>query len=228
MKHAIHLLFSSLMMIPLSALNAQSVSEKKAYFRLGAAMSQNDLKAYLGDRSYSPIYEIGYDFNGPTESTGFGVYASYLTGHGDPIEHYEGLRQVLFGWRFGVDMRFRTPVKGLTPFMGFSANFWDGQVRAGGVVTDKDNLNTKYEIPPRRWPESRPKIGVRFGIEYRINASWGVVVDSSASTWLSRNSAQLGTANIATGQRYYKGINPVSPSWINFAVQYRWNIAGLS
>jgi len=224
MKHVIHLLFSSLMLVPLSA---QSVAEKRAYFRLGAAMSQNDLKVYLGDRSYSPIYEIGYDFNGPTEETGLGVYVSYLTAHGDPIERYDGLRQVLFGWRFGVDMRFSTPIKGLTPFMGFSANFYDGQVRATGVVQDVDNINTKHEITPRRWPESRPKIGVRFGIEYRINESWGVVVDGSASTWLSRNSGVVGAANIATGQRYYKGINPVSPSWINLAVQYRWNVAGL-
>ena len=227
MKHATHLLFAGLALASLSALNAlnaQSVAEKRAYFRLGAAMSQNDLKAYLGDRAYSPIYEIGYDIKGPTDSTAFGVYASYITAHGDPIEQYKGLRQVLFGWRFGVDMRFRTPIKGLTPFVGFSANFFDGQVRAAGFVQNVDNFEQEFTITPRSWPESRPKIGARAGLEYRVTESWGAVIDFSGATWLSKNSAV--DPGFPTGARRYNGINPVSPNWVNFAVQYRWNVTG--
>jgi len=220
MKHVTFLLLLGAMLAPMSA---QSVAEKRLYFRLGAAMSQNDLKAYLGDRAFNPIYEIGYDFNGPTETTGIGVYASYLTAHGDPIERYDGLKQALFGWRFGADLRFRTPIKGFTPFVGFSANFYDGVINQGGRVQDLDNFENYWVIPPGNWPEGRAKIGIRVGAEYRITESWGVSIDGSLSNWYSRsNTAASGPT--FTGTRHYKGINPIAPSWINFAVQYRWNL----
>ena len=218
MKHLTHFLLSGLLLAPLGA---QSTADKRMYIRLGGAMSQNDLKAYLGDRAFNPIYEIGYDFNGPTETTGIGVYVSYLTAHGDPIEQYEGLRQALFGWRFGLDMRFRTPIKGLTPFVGLNVNYYDGIIIEGGRVASPDNVNTYYTITPGYWPESKAKIGMRVGAEYRITESWGVSIDGSVSTWLSKNITY--NPNWVTGQRHYKGINPVAPSWINFAVQYRFN-----
>jgi len=204
--------------------SAQSVADSRAYFRLGGAFSQSDLKAYLGDRAVNPVYEIGYDFNGPTETTGLGIYVSYLTAHGDPIEKYKGLAQALFGWRVGFDMRFRTPIKGLTPFAGFSANWYDGVRTAYGEVQDNQAMNTQYRLFPGNWPEGTAKMGFRFGAEYRINKNWGVSIDNSVSHWLSRINDGTPGQEAETGSRYYKGINPVAPCWLNIAVQYRWSV----
>ena len=224
MKHTTYLLLLSSLLGPLSVLSAQSVAEKRAYVRLGAAWSQNDLKAYLGDRAFSPIYEVGYDFNGPTETTGIGLYVSYLTAHGDNIERYGGLRQRLFGWRVGSDLRFRTPIKGFTPFVGFSVNWYDGQRAEGGTVPDIDNFQNVWVLGPGNWPEGKAKLGMRVGAEYRITESWGISIDASVSNWYSKTTSSPTHPSI-TGPRHYKGINPVAPSWINFAVQYRWSLS---
>ena len=234
MKHSVltYLLLASLTL----PVGAQSMAEKRAYIRLGAAWSQNDLKAYLGDRAFNPIYEVGYDFPGYTETTSFGVYVSYLTAHGDPIakyagpavnhpnlnlpDDYEGLKQSLFGWRVGVDLRFRTPINGFTPFVGVNLNYYDGMRHTHGYIQEYDNKNNYYELLPGSWPAGRAKFGMRVGAEYRITEHWGVSIDGSVSSWHSRTVPD----GSVTGQRHYKGINPVAPSWINFAVQYRWGI----
>jgi len=232
------------------ALGAQSVAENRAYLRLGGAYHMNDMKAFLGNRTFSPVYEFGYDFKGPTETTGFGLYVSYITGHGNPmsryrdIEWYEdgspvlddhddptytnnGMKQTLFGWRLGGDLRYRTPLRGLTLFMGFSANWWDGLRLEPGRVQHAENFNYSYyfTLPKGNWPEGKAKVGWRIGAEYRITDHWGVSWDTSVSSWLSRsgNTSQIGQDTL-TGTRAYKGINPVNPSWMNFAVQYRWSI----
>jgi len=235
MKHSICTLLLGALVAP--GLGAQSVAENRMYFRLGGAYHLNDMKAYLGDRAFSPIYEIGYDLKGWTEATGFDLYVSYVTGHGDPIKQYrdwtpgptdeyvylnDGLKQTLFGWRIGGDMRYRTPLSGLTLFAGFSANWWDGARQESGKVQNADNLLQYYTIAKGQWPEGQAKIGARLGAEYRITKSWGVSWDASVASWLSRNNAYAGQETL-TGSRAYKGINPVNPSWMNFAVQYRWN-----
>lgn len=249
MKHSTCFLLLGALLAP--GLSAQSVAENRAYFRLGGAYHMNDLKAYLGDRTFSPIYELGYDFKGPTETTGFGLYVSYITGHGDPNENYrdlktyfsqgadtnywelddngkpqylnDGLKQTLFGWRVGVDLRYRTPIENLTIFMGFSANWWDGAIVQKGRVQDVDDFEHWYPINVGNWPEGKAKIGWRIGAEYRITKNWGVCWDTSVSSWMSRNGSGAGQET-RTGTRAYKGINPVNPSWMNIAVQYRWNI----
>jgi hypothetical protein len=254
MKHTICTLL--LAALAASSLGAQSVAENRAYFRLGGAYHLNDMKAYLGDRTFSPVYEFGYDFKGPTETTGFGLYVSYITGHGDliakyrdvrtefdstgvdtnywdpdwddddlPVPHYlnDGLKQWLFGWRIGGDLRYRTPVQGLTLFMGFSANWWDGRRVTNGRAQDPDDYEHWYPLPAGNWPEGKAKIGWRFGAEYRINKNWGVCWDTSVSSWMSRNGSGPGQET-TTGTYSFKGVNPVNPSWMNFAVQYRWNI----
>lgn len=217
------------------SLCAQATAENRAYIRVGAAWNQNDLKAYLGDRAFSPIYEVGYDFAGFTETTAFSLYASYLTAHGDPIakykgpgtnpnlpEDYKGLEQSLFGWRAGVDLRFRTPIQGLTPFAGINLNWYDGTRHTIGYVQEWDNKLNYYELLPGSWPSGRQKFGMRIGVEYRFNDTWGMSIDGSVSHWYSKIVAEE-TPSV-TGQRHYKGINPVAPSWINFAVQYRWSM----
>jgi len=239
MKHSTCFLLLGALLAPGLApnLGAQSVAENRTYFRLGGAYHMNDMKFYLGNRTFSPIYEVGHDFKGPTETTGFGVYVSYVTGHGDPIKEYadwtpgpngehvylnEGMKQALFGWRLGADLRYRTPISNLTLFMGFNANWWDGMRLESGKVQRIDNFNEYYTIPKGPWPEGKAKVGWRIGAEYRITKNWGVCWDTSVSTWLQRNdTAGQGTL---TGTRAYKGINPVHPSWMNFAVQYRWSI----
>jgi hypothetical protein len=226
-------------------LGAQSVAENRMYFRLGGAYHLSNLKAYMGDRAYSPIYEIGYDFKGPTETTGYGLYVSYLTGHGDPITRYsdfwadrndypifddddnfqyrnDGLKQVLYGWRLGLDLRYRTPISGLTLFAGFNANWWDGERLNAGRVQDQDDLDHWFPIPQGSWPEGKAKVGIRMGAEYRITKHWGISWDTSLSSWLQRDGESYGQDNL-TGNKAYKGINPVQPSWMNFAIQYRWS-----
>jgi len=254
MKHSTCFLLLSGLLAP--SLSAQSVAEHRTYFRLGGAYHMNDMKAYLGDRAFSPIYELGHDFKGPTESTGFGVYVSYITGHGDSMSQYryfkdfkkfdgpnglvdpgqpgavrgvepdylnDGMKQILFGWRFGADLRYRTPISGLTAFIGFSANWWDGRVLEPGTVRQYNNRDLYYEIPYGPWPDGQAKAGWRIGAEYRITDHWGVTWDTSISSWLSRNNNGRGQETL-TGQYAYKGINPVNPSWMNFAVQYRWSL----
>jgi len=247
MKHSTCFLLLGALMAP--ALGAQSVAENRAYLRLGGAYHMNDMKAYLGDRTFSPVYEFGYDFKGPTESTGFGLYVSYITGHGDPMSKYKyfveyddedeysgrpipnylnnGMKQMLFGWRLGGDLRYRTPLKGLTLFMGFSANWWDGQRREPGTVQDIDDYENFYVLEAgskSRWPEGKAKVGWRIGAEYRITKNWGVCWDTSVSSWMSRDDSLGQGQQTLTSDRAYKGINPVNPSWMNFSVQYRWSM----
>jgi hypothetical protein len=223
------------------------VAENRAYFRLGGAYHLNDLKMYMGERTYSPVYEIGYDFKGPTESTGIGLYVSYFTGHGDPITQYrdfvvdprsdypifddndnfqyknDGLKQTLFGWRLGADLRYKSPLKGLTLFAGFNVNWWDGERFSDGRVRDIDDLDHYWPIPTGPWPEGKAKMGLRFGAEYRITKHWGISWDTSVASWMSRDGESQGHDTL-TYNRAYKGINPVNPSWMNFAVQYRWSM----
>jgi len=229
MKYTTCFMLLGVLLVPLEA---QSTAENRTYFRVGGAYSQNDLKAYLGDRAFNPIYEIGYDFNGPTETTGLGIYFSYLAAHGNHIERYKdpgdkdskGLKQALFGWRFGIDMRFRTPIKGLTPFGGFNVNWYDGIRTDGGAVPSADDYRLHFKIPAGKWPEGQAKLGVRWGVEYRITEQWGVSIDNSISHWLSKSNAtgDPGQASM-TGNRHYKGVNPVAPTWLSLSVQYRWN-----
>ena len=219
MKHVIYISLLGALIMPLSA---QAIAEKRAYARLGAAWSQNDLAAFLGDRAFNPIYEVGLDIPGYNEIIGLGVYCSYLAAHGDPIDKYEGLKQAIWGWRGGADIRFRTPIKGLTPFAGFNLNWWDGQRIVGGRVQNTSNFEEWFDLPKGTYPDGKVKYGMRVGVEYRINESWGVSIDGSMSAWRSRNNSSINPS--PTGQRHYKGVNPVSPSWINFAVQYRWDL----
>jgi hypothetical protein len=236
-------------------LGAQTTSENRAYFRVGGTYNQNDLKAYLGDRQGSPIYEIGYDFNGPTEHTGLGVYFSYLAATGDLMEQYryytrvdsdnqpiylnDGMKQNLFVWRLGFDMRFRTPIKGFTPYGGFNVNWYDGFRTVRGTVENYEDWRTPgnpyvtvpsdavalYQLPAGNYPEGQAKLGIRFGAEYRINKNWGVSIDQSVSHWMSRSNATNNSFQTSlTGNRYYKGVNPVAPTWVSFSVQYRWSI----
>jgi len=221
MKHTTCIFLLSALLLPAKA---QSVAENRAYLRVGAAGSQNDLKAYLGDRAFNPIYEVGYNFHGPTETTGLAVYGSYLAAHGNPIVKYGGLKQALFSYRLGVDLHFRTPIKGFAPFAGFNVNWFDGLITQSGLVQDNQNKNNQFLILAGAWPEGQAKLGFRFGAEYRITKNWGVSIDNSITHWLSKsNDGNSGQASL-TGARYYKGINPVAPTWLNIAVQYRWKI----
>jgi len=233
MKHLTRFMLLSLLAAPLCA---QSVSENRAYLRLGLANSQANLRAYLGGRAYSPIYEIGYDFKGPTEDVGFGLYASYLTAHGDPIKAHayysgfdgdgkpiyenDGLQQVLFAWRFGIDMRFRTPIQNLTGYAGASGTFFDGLRQTRATVQDYDYPDDPFMLDKGGYPEGKMKLGLRVGLEYRITKEWGVSLEGSLSSWLNR-----GTDNPLTDY-FYKpvdGINPVKPAWISVSAQYRFN-----
>ena len=213
-----------LLCLALAPLHGQSVAENRTYLRVGGAYSQNDLKAYLGDRTFNPIYEVGFDLRGPTEATGLALYGSYLAAHGNQIDKYHGLKQALFSYRLGIDMHFRTPIKGLTPFGGLNVNWFDGIRTHSGWVQDNTNMNNRFDLVPGPWPEGKAKLGFRFGAEYRITEHWGVSIDNSVTHWLSKSNDGTPAQTSLTGSRYYKGINPVAPTWLNIAVQYRWNM----
>ncbi len=204
------------------ALQAQTVADFPAYFRASAVKPMSDLRAYLGGQDLVYAYELGYDFHGPDAWAGLGIYVTYLVANGSPISTYQGLTQSVYGWRVGGDVRFHTPIKGLTPFIGFSVTAYDGKVNRGGVVPNYDTPSQPYVVPAAPYPEGKGKFGGRVGVEYRINKEWGVALDYSFSEW--RSDFQLGGYTPVTGQRVVNGLNPVNPSWIALSAQYRFSI----
>jgi hypothetical protein len=192
------------------------------YVRIGAANSQANLRAYLGGRAFNPIYEMGYDFSGLTEYTGLNLYLSYLAAHGDPIEKYGGLKQALFGWRAGIDMRFKTPCGNLNVYAGMNLNWWDGIRVTPGSIPNYDNPRSPFPIRAGEWPEGQAKFGMRLGVEYRFNEKWGVSLDGNTGAWLSMST--INGVQPISGQRNVRGVNPVAPTWIALSAQYRYNL----
>ncbi len=204
------------------ALQGQSTADHPVYVRLSAVMPMGDLKAYLGDKTLVHAFEVGHDFKGPDDWAGLGLYATYLVANGSPITKYQGLKQSLYGWRVGGDVRFKTPVAGLTPFLGVSITAYDGKIDKGGVVPNYDTPSQPFQVPAGPYPEGKGKFGGRLGVEYRINKEWGLALDYSFSEW--RSDFRLGTYTPITGHRVVNGLNPVNPSWIALSAQYRWSV----
>lgn len=208
----------------LPAVQAQSAAEKPAYVRLTAVRPMGDLYAYLGQKPLATAFEFGYDFSGPDDLAGLGVYVTRLQASGQAMDKYQGLTQTLNAWRLGGDVRFKTPVQGLTPYLGLSLSFYEGKRTTGGVVPNFDTPATPWIVAPGDYPEkNKAKFGGRLGVEYRFNAAWGMSVDYNFSEWKSEY--RLGTFTPITGHRHTDGINPINPSWIGVSAQYRWSFS---
>ena len=203
-------------------LQAQAVAERPAYARVSAVLPSGDLKAYLGDKPLAYSFEVGYDIQGPDEHAALGLYSSYLIANGKAIGKYGGLRQSLYGWRVGADVRFKTPIQGLTPFLGLSMTAYNGVRDEGGLVPNYDVPSKPFQVGTGRYPERKGKFGARVGLEYRLNEAWGVVLDYSFSEWVS--DFQLNSYMPMTGTRVVDGVNPVHPSWVALSVQYRFKL----
>jgi len=66
--------------------------------------------------------------------------------------------------------------------------------------------------------DSKPKFGLRLGVEYQFNSTWGVTLDYNASEWRSQADGED-----ASGSTYpIKGWNPINPSWVALSIQYRF------
>lgn len=192
------------------------------YARIGLMSTQGNLRAFGGGRVLSPIYELGYAPAVPEGNVGLGAYASYFKLDGKAIAAYDGLQQDLYGYRFGFDARYATSVPGLTPFVGISWNFYDGERRTAGAFHDSLN-GTTYPLAAGAYPEGKGKLGARLGLEYRISPQWGVVLDYSFSEWYSQKYNWTDGTMAPSGPDYANGLNPVRPSWITLSAQYRFN-----
>lgn len=204
-----------------AGLNAQSVAERPAYVRLSAVHPMDNFRAYLGDKT--PVYalEFGYDFAGPDAWMGLGAHLTYLTASGSAIDKYGGLTQSLKGWRLGADLRFKTSVAGLTPFLGLNVTSYRGNRDTGGTLPNYDDPVNPYRVSAGSYPETEVKFGARVGLEYRINSSWGIAIDYSFSEW--RSDYRIDDYMPTTGPRTMDGVNPLNPSWIALSAQYRFS-----
>jgi len=206
--------------------NPKPQSYEALYARAGLLSTQGNLRAFGGGRVLTPVFELGYSAPIEDLGIGYGVYGSYFALRGKEMPNYDGMKQDLYGYRLGVDLRYETGIPSLTPYVGLSWNFYDGQRKNRGVFHDTSN-GTNYSLPAGPYTESRGKIGARLGLEYRINAKWGVVVDYNFSEWMSQR-RNLRTREMGqSGPNYADGVNPVRPSWVALSVQYRFSKKGL-
>ncbi len=193
-------------------------AEQPDYLRLSALSTQGDLRAYAGGKAFGHGFEVGHGLNVPgSEVIGLGVFAGFLKVTGDASAPMGGLRQSLEAWRVGGDVRFATPLEGLTPYAGINLNYFSGKrLNSGSILT----YDGRYAITPGPYGERGAKFGFRIGLEYRFNRAWGASVDFNHSEWY--DDYAKGDHEPMTGDRGVKGLNPINPSWLAFSVQYRF------
>ncbi len=181
-------------------------AERPFYGRVSGLMSQGDLRDFLGGKAFGYGYEVGYDWTNPEELIGISLYGGYLRWNGDENTYLDTV-QSMRAWRAGIDLRFNTPMKNLTPYAGVGMAFFDGQ-----RLKDSSVLGNKGP-----YPDTKAKFGIRVGVEYQLTPAWGLTFDYNAYEWRS---------DINNGLDYpykLKGYNPVHPSWVGMSVQYKFN-----
>lgn len=183
-------------------------AERPFYLRAGGMMSQGDLRDFLGGKAFGYGYEIGYDWTNPEDLIGISLYGGYLRWNGDE-NTYLGTTQTMRAWRGGIDLRFNTPMKNLTPYAGVGMAFFDGQRLTATVINGEP-------IPAGTYPDTKAKFGLRVGVEYQITPAWGLTFDYNAYEWRSDINQNVSPYKI-------KGYNPVHPSWVGMSVQYKFN-----
>lgn len=179
-------------------------AERPFYGRVGGMLSQGDLRDYLGGKAYGYGYEVGYDWTNPEDLIGLSLYGGYVRWNGDPNDFLDTV-QNLRGWRAGIDLRFNTPLKDVTPYAGIGMTFFNG---------DRTKASSVLGLPAGYYGDSKAKFGIRVGFEYRLNEAWGLAFDYNAYEWRS---------NIDASAYKIKGYNPVHPSWVGMSIQYKFN-----
>ncbi len=195
---------------------------RPVYFKASHLTTFEDWRAYNGGKSFGWGFEMGYDFTKPADLASLSVFAGMVRSLGDvrhevyqtPSGTYDqiGTAFNLTGWRLGADVRFATPWKGVTPYLGLNVNWWKG-----------DRVSNSPVLGPKGpFADAQAKLGVRAGVEYRINPSWAVSAEYNLSEW--RSNAKDTNAN-GTKEANLKiaGYNPMSPTWMALSVHYRWD-----
>jgi hypothetical protein len=198
---------------------AQEAEPKPIYFGISAGFSQGDLRSYLGGKTFGHSFELGYDWTNPEYAFGLRAHAAFSKWTGDYSKRIE-VEQGLVAWRFGADLSFNTPLKALKPYLGGGLTFWDG-VR----YTDSQylgNLSPTITGPliSGKYPDRKPKVGIRLGAEYKVFGDVHVSLDYNAYMWRSVNQAEDRRNGMVGSQTAINGYNPVNPSWIGFTVKY--------
>ncbi|MBI4912788.1 MAG: outer membrane beta-barrel protein [Acidobacteria bacterium] len=201
---------------------AQDAAKPPISFKIQEITTFADWRAYAGGKSFGWGFELGYDFSTPGDVAGIAVYAGYVRSIGDlRKEIYQtptgsfapiGTGFNLMGWRLGGDIRFETPIKGLTPYIGLGLVYWKGE-RMG----DSPIFGPKGPIL-----ESNAKFAGRVGVEYQITKSWGVSADYNYSEWRA-NSRDTNMNGSKEASLKISGYNPMNPSWMAISASYRFN-----
>lgn len=192
------------------------------YLKGTVVNTQGQLRSYAGGKSTGFALELGHDFHKPQDSIGISIFAAYQRVNGDEntnevVIDWDGNTAPLntaFGldtWRFGADLRFSTPVKGLVPFAGINVNFHDGYWKGISPVLGKAG----------DFPDTKAKFGFRVGVEYFVTSRWSVAAEYNATEWRSDASEYVDPVTQTT-VRKGKGYNPVHPSWVGLSVGYRF------
>jgi len=189
------------LMTPLAV--AADAQEHPFYGRVGMLATQGDWRAWNAGSVQGQAFELGYTAPADGDFITYGLWAGHVRSVGDKRQDL-GTSLTLSAWRAGADLVFLTPVEGLRAYAGLNLNCWNGKWNQ-----DNATLGTKGEFS-----DSKGKLGLRLGVEYRITKEWGATLDYSAAEYRS-------------SQRFSKypvqGLNPVNPSWITLSVQYRFS-----
>lgn len=192
------------------------------YFKATHITTFEDWRAYSGGKTFAWGFELGYDFSKPGDLASLSAYAGMVRSLGDVrreiYQNPSGSNAPLdtafnlTGWRTGVDVRFETPWKGVTPYLGLNLNWWRGD-----RVSDSPVLG-----PKGPFQDAETKFGVRAGVEYQINPAWAVSVEYNLSEWRS-NAKDTNPNGSKEANLKIAGYNPMSPTWMALSVHYRWN-----
>lgn len=182
---------------------AQDASPKPIYLGATYVFNEGDLRKFAGGKVMSYAFEAGYELAPPTDIIGSRVYARYMRTFGDRREGSDfpagGTKLHVDAWTGGLDLTFATPVKGLVPYAGMNVTFYDG------------SKSESFLAPKFSFEDSKPKFGIRLGVEYQINATWSASVDYTFTEWRS-----------ASKEVSIQGVNPLNPSWVGVSARYHF------
>lgn len=200
MKHARHLLVG---LLAVSAF-AQEAKPKPIYFGATYVLNEGDLRKYAGGKAMSYAFEAGYEIIPSDEGIGANIYARYMRTFGDRRFGSDfpagGVKLALDTWSGGLDLTFATPIRGLVPYAGVNLNYFDG------------SKSDAFQVPKYSFEDSKAKVGVRLGVQYRFNSTWSATADYNFAEWRS-----------ARTEARVPGVNPMNPSWIGVTVRYNFS-----
>lgn len=204
-------------------LSAQD-SERPYYIGFTVGSSQDDLRAYMGGRSFGHAFEVGYDWTKPEDFVGIRAYGNHLRWIGDHSERLD-VTQSLVAWRAGVEFSFTSPVKNLRPYAGITITYWDGKRLTDSEVLGGYKTSPPYILLAGSYPDSKAKFGFRFGVDYSVLDYLTVSLDYNFSEWRSAQRGMPAETSLVNYAYKIPGYNPVHPSWVGISVKYKFDIS---